>query len=90
MLTFDQWIDAVNARVRARLADAVHTAELSWDGAWWVGAERNATAAMAEDGTTAKISCDGSSPFIVAYREPAGDPALVGDRIVAELAGTAR
>ncbi len=90
MLTFDQWIDAVNARVRSRLAGAVRTEELSWDGAWWVGTERNATAAMTADGTAAKISCDGSRPFTVAYREPAGDPALVGDRIAAELAGTLR
>ena len=89
MLTFDQWIDAVNARVHARLAPAVRTEELSWDGAWWVGADRNAAVAMNDDGATAKITCDGTTPFTVAYREPAGDPVLVADRIVAELVGSA-
>jgi len=89
MLTFDQWVDAVNARVQARLAPRVRTEELSWDGAWWVSEKRNAAASMDDDGTTDRITCDGAAPFSVAYREPQGDPVLVGDRIVAELAGTA-
>jgi hypothetical protein len=89
MLTFDQWIDAVNARVHARLSSAVRTEELSWDGALWVGARRNAAAAMNDDGNTAKITCDGASPFTVAYREAQGAPEVVGDRIAAELAGKA-
>ncbi len=89
-MTFDQWIDAVDARVKTRLASTVRTQELSWDGAWWVGGDRNAVAAMNDDGTTAKITCDGATPFTVAYREPQGDPVLIGDRIAAELAGTAR
>jgi hypothetical protein len=45
---------------------------------------------MDDDGTTARISCDGAEPFTVAYRESQGDPVLVGDRIVAELTGGAR
>ncbi len=90
MLTFDQWVDAVNARVHARLAPRVRTEELSWDGAWWVSDKRNAAASMDDDGTTARISCDGAEPFTVAYRESQGDPVLVGDRIVAELTGSAR
>ena len=89
MLTFDQWIDLVNARVQARLAPAVRTEELSWDGALWVGSRRNAAAAMNADGTTANITCDGASPFTVAYREPQGDPDVVGDRIAAQLSGSA-
>ena len=85
MLTFDQWIDAVNQRVKARLSGSVSTQELSTDGAWWIGAGGNAAAALAEDGETAKISCDGTRPFSVVFREPQGDPAVVGDRIADRL-----
>ena len=52
----------------------------------WIGAGGNAAASLADDGTTARISCDGGNRFSVAFREPRGDPALVGDRIADELA----
>jgi hypothetical protein len=37
-MTFDQWIDSVNAQVRAKLGNQVRTEELSWDSAMWVSA----------------------------------------------------
>ncbi len=86
ILTFDQWIDAVNERVQARLAPSVRTQELSWDGAWWVGAAGNVAVALDDDGETAKVSCDGGNRFTIAFRDAQGDPAIVGDRIAGELA----
>ena len=86
-LTFDQWIDAVNDRVKARLSAGVRTQELSWDGAWWVGATGNVAASLDDDGSTAKFSCDGGETFAVAFREPNGDATLVGDRVADRLAG---
>ncbi len=87
MLTFDQWIDAVNDRVKARLTSDVSTQELSNDGAWWIGASGNVAAALDDDGRTAKFSCDGGSRFTVAFREPQGDAVLIGDRVADQLAG---
>ena len=88
MLTFDQWIDAVNQRVKTRLAGTVSTQELSNDGAWWVAGSGNAAATLADDGVTAKISCDGAGPFSVAFRDPQGDPAAIGDRIAGHLSAS--
>ena len=57
-MTFDQWIDAVDAGVRSRLGPGVRTEELSWDSAMWVGGGGTVVAALQDDETTAKLSFD--------------------------------
>ncbi len=57
-MTFDQWIDAVDADVRGRLGRGVRTEELSWDSAMWVGTSGTVVAALQDDETTAKLSFD--------------------------------
>ena len=57
-MTFDQWIDAVDAGVRSRLGEGVRTEELSWDSAMWVGTGGTAVAALQDDESTAKLSFD--------------------------------
>jgi hypothetical protein len=85
-MTFDQWIDAVNAQVRTRLGNQVRTEELSWDSALWVSSNGTAVAALAEDGTTAKLSFDGGDRLSVAYAQPEAAPEIVGAKIVEHLA----
>jgi hypothetical protein len=58
-MTFDQWIDAVDAQVRGRLGRQVRTEELSWDSAMWVGGKGTVVAALQDDEATAKLSFDG-------------------------------
>jgi hypothetical protein len=57
-MTFDQWIEAVDAEVRDRLGRRVRTEELSWDSAMWVGSGGTVVAALQDDETTAKLSFD--------------------------------
>jgi hypothetical protein len=57
-MTFDQWIEAVDAQVRDRLGRQVRTEELSWDSAMWVGKAGTVVAALQDDETTAKLSFD--------------------------------
>jgi hypothetical protein len=85
-MTFDQWIDAVNAQVRTRLGNQVRTEELSWDSALWVSSNGTAVAALAEDGLTAKLSFDGGDRLSVAYDKPEAAPEIVGAKIVEHLA----
>jgi hypothetical protein len=85
MLTFDQWIDAVDQRVKQRLAPSVKTQELGFDSAWWTGNGSNVAASLADDGLTAHISCDGGDRFHVAFQSAAGDPTVIGDRIADQL-----
>ena len=57
-MTFDQWIEAVDAQVRWRLGRGVRTEELSWDSAIWVGSGGTVVAALQDDEKTAKLSFD--------------------------------
>ena len=57
-MTFDQWIEAVDAQVRSRLGREVRTEELSWDSAMWVGRAGTVVAAIQDDEATAKLSFD--------------------------------
>ena len=57
-MTFDQWIEAVDAQVRGRLGRSVRTEELSWDSAMWVGGGGTVVAALQDDETTAKLTFD--------------------------------
>jgi hypothetical protein len=85
-MTFDQWIDAVNAEVRSRLGDRVRTEELSWDSAMWVSANGTAVASLAdEDAATAKLYFDGGDRMSLAFAEPEGSPAIVSATIAQRL-----
>jgi hypothetical protein len=57
-MTFDQWIEAVDAQVRGRLGRDVRTEELSWDSAMWVGSAGTVVAELQDDEATAKLSFD--------------------------------
>jgi hypothetical protein len=84
-MTFDQWIDAVNAGLKARLGENVRTEELSWDSAMWVGPAGTAVASVADDETTAKFSFDEGDKYSTDYRVAAAAPerisAMIADRI---------
>jgi hypothetical protein len=84
-MTFDQWIDAVNAQVRAKLGDQVRTEELSWDSAMWVSATGTAVAALADDETTAKLFFDGGDKMSLAFRSPEATPDIVSAAIARRL-----
>jgi hypothetical protein len=84
-MTFDQWIDAVNAGVRSRLGESVRTEELSWDSAIWVSAAGTAVAQIADDETTAKLSFDEGDKYAVDYRLPAAAPELISALIAGRL-----
>jgi hypothetical protein len=84
-MTFDQWIDAVNAGVRSRLGDGVRTEELSWDSAIWVSAAGTAVATVSDDEATAKLFFDQGDKYSVDYRLPAADPELISAMIAGRL-----
>jgi hypothetical protein len=85
-MTFDQWIDAVNAEVRTRLGDQVRTEELSWDSAMWVSRNGTAVAALAdEDASTAKLFFDGGDKMSLAFQQPEGSPSIVSAAIAQRL-----
>jgi hypothetical protein len=84
-MTFDQWIDAVNAGVRSRLGDSVRTEELSWDSAIWVTAAGTAVASVSDDDSTAKLSFDEGDKYSVDYRLPAAAPELISAMIAGRL-----
>ncbi len=84
-MTFDQWIDAVNAQVHARLGERVRTAELSWDSAMWVTSEGTAVAALADDGTTAKLSFDGGDKLVLGFQQPDATPEILSATIAKHL-----
>ena len=57
-MTFDQWVDAVDAKIHHRLGSDVRTEELGWDSAMWVGKGGTVVAALLDDEATAKLSFD--------------------------------
>ena len=85
-MTFDQWIDAVNVQVRARLGDAVKTEELSWDSAIWKSANGTAVASLADDGVTAKVFFDGGDKLAMGFNAPEAQPDVLGRTIADRLA----
>jgi hypothetical protein len=84
-MTFDQWIDAVNAGVRSRLGENVRTEELSWDSAIWVSPAGTAVASVSDDETTAKLSFDQGEKYSADYRFAAGAPELISALIAERL-----
>ncbi len=85
-MTFNQWIDDVNAQVRVRLSGSVRTEELSWDSAIWVSPAGTAVASLADDDVTAKIRFDGGEMLEVPFRDTASSPGIVGETIAEHLA----
>ncbi len=84
-MTFDQWIDAVNAGVRSRLGDSVRTEELSWDSAIWVSSAGTAVATVSDDETIARLSFDEGDRYAVDYRLPAASPDVISALIAGRL-----
>ena len=82
-MTFDQWVEAVDAQIRSRLGQDVRTEELSWDSAMWVGRAGTVVAALQDDETTAKLSFDAGDSLSLAYGETR--PELAAGTIVARL-----
>ena len=84
-MTFDKWIDEVNASVRQRLGREVQTEELSWDGAVWRSARGTAVAALADDGVTAKIFFDGGDKLAFDFDGPDTKPDVLARTIAERL-----
>jgi hypothetical protein len=84
-MTFDKWIDAVNAGVRSRLGDDVRTEELSWDSAMWVSSAGTAVATVSDDETIAKLSFDQGDKYSLDYRLPTATPDVISAMIAGRL-----
>ena len=84
-MTFDQWIDAVNAQVHARLGTSVRTEELSWDSALWACRTNTVVAALDNDEQTAKLYFDGGEHLAFAFRDASSTPDAVGATIADHL-----
>lgn len=85
-MTFDQWIDAVNVQVHARLGDVVKTEELGWDSALWVGPTGTVAAALGDDEKTAKFVFDRGEHLTVAFADAASAPEVLGEAVAKHLA----
>ncbi|MBD5635493.1 MAG: hypothetical protein IAI49_13535 [Candidatus Eremiobacteraeota bacterium] len=86
-MTFDKWIDAVNAQVRFRLGNQVRTEELSSDSAVWRSARGTAVASLADDGVTAKVFFDGGDKLTLGFNEaPEAHPDALSSTIAERLA----
>ncbi len=84
-MTFDQWIDAVNVQVHARLGDRVRTEELSWDSALWSSQDGTVVATLDNDELTARLLFDGGDRLSLAFRDEAAAPDAVGKTIAEHL-----
>ncbi len=85
-MTFDQWIDAVNVQVHARLGDTVKTEELGWDSALWVGPTGTVAAALGDDEKTAKFVFDRGERISVAFGEADSTPEALAATVAKHLA----
>jgi hypothetical protein len=85
-MTFDQWIDEVNMRLKARLGEKIRTEELSWDSAMWVGPAGTAVASVADDDVNAKLWIDGQARQEFAFRDAGANPEIVSETIARHLA----
>lgn len=83
-MTFDQWVEAVDARVHGRLGAGVRTGEISWDSAMWLGKARTVVAALQDDEKSAKLSFDAGDSVLVDLDKTRPDVAAA--TIVARLA----
>jgi hypothetical protein len=86
IMTFDKWIDAVNAGVRSRLGSQVRTQELSWDSAIWVSSAGTAVATVSDDERIARLSFDEGDRYSVDFRLPTATPDVISAMIAGRLA----
>ncbi len=86
-MTFDQWIDSVNAQVKGRLGSDVRTEELSWDSAMWVGSGGTVVAALQDNESTVAFSFDDGEKLSLTYANER--PEIIGARIARRLGAQA-
>lgn len=82
-MTFDQWIDSVDAQVRGRLGSSVKTEEISWDSAMWVKGRSTVVAALADDETMATLSFDNGDKIAIPFAQ--AQPVDVSETIARRL-----
>jgi hypothetical protein len=82
-MTFDQWIDSVNADLHGRLGSSVRTEELSWDSAMWVGSGGTVVASLDNNESTVAFDFDNGEKLSLAYQEAI--PESVSATIAARL-----
>ena len=80
-MTFDQFVDAVDAQVHDRLGTSVRTAELSWDSADWVGRKGTVVAEASDDESAVRLSFDDGETVSI----PVNQPELAGKTIAERL-----
>jgi hypothetical protein len=81
-MTFDQFVDAVDAQVHNRLGTSVRTAELSWDSAVWVGRNGTAVAEAAENDAAVRLTFDDGETVSVPVNQPEVAGATIAERLV--------
>jgi hypothetical protein len=81
-MTFDQFVDAVDAQVHNRLGTSVRTAELSWDSAVWVGRNGTAVAEAAENDSAVRLTFDNGEIVSVSVNQPDVAGAKIAERLV--------
>ncbi len=86
-MTFDEWIDAVNVQVHARLGETVRTEEISWDSAVWVTPTAIAVASLDDDEATARFSFDGGDTLALRFASREAHPEIVAQTVAAHLTG---
>jgi hypothetical protein len=86
-MTFDQFVDAVDAQVHGRLGTSVRTAELSWDSAVWVGKGGTATAEAADnDAQNVRLTFDNGETISIPVSQPEAASATIANHLVGSRA----
>lgn len=81
-MTFDQWVDEVDAQLHGQLGSSVRTAELSWDSAVWVGRNETAIAEQADENAVRLSFGNGETVAL-----PLARPEHAGREIAGRLVG---
>lgn len=82
-MTFEQFVDAVDAQIHNRLGTSVRTAELSWDSAVWVGKGGTATAEAADtEAAQARLTFDNGESVSFPISQPEAASAAIAQRLV--------
>ncbi len=82
-MTFDQWIDAVDAQLHGRLGAAVKTTELSWDSAMWVYGRDTAVASVDDNEKTATVSFENGEKLSFGLTAPEAASAMIAGKLSA-------
>lgn len=81
-MTFDQFVDAVDAQLHGRLGASVRTAELSWDSAVWVGKGGTAIAEAAQNDDQVRLTFDDGETVSLPVNQPEAAGAQIASRLV--------